>query len=1240
VFRGTKVISAIIITILILTVCHNVDANITESYGSISVPFIVNEGQVDDNVAAYAQIFNGTVFVTRSGEIVYSLAGSDSQPKMIVFRERFEGKRDIKIDYEDKSSTTISNFRGNDPSRWCSSISSYKIISLGEIYSGIELKLKAYGKNVEKLFYVQPGADPNNILISIPEARNLCIENSGELEIFSESGSATFTRPIAYQNINGVKTEVEVAYRMAGNKYGFIVGEYNREYTLIIDPLLTSTYLGGSGEEGWIYSGMIDNVIADDGTILVAGVTGSVDFPTLTGGYESVTRGNQDIFVARFNQGLSDLLSMAIIGGTDDDQSPQLHIYGSDIFLTGITYSTNFPTTPGSFEGSYSGSGDVIVSKFDANLSTLLASTYIGSPSFDGYYPSIAINNSGSVYISSNTSNSTFPTVSGGYSQIIEGYNDCYIVRFSNDLSTLTAGTFIGGQYEEKSGAIAITSEGNIVLATASESDDYPTTSGAYEESFSGPPQPGEYIHDVAISVFNSDLNTLIASTYIGSYDYEGASLLTVGSGGSIYVGGHTTSADYPTTSGVIDEVHNGQNEFFISKMSTDLTTLEASTFLTPNLSETFGFVYRTDIVCNADDDIILAGTAFDDSAFCTHDAYDLTFNGGRDLHVAILTNDLASVEYATYLGGTGDEGDVSVAVDDEGNIFVASYTTTTDFPKANGGWQSSHAGGEKDCIVAKLTSMQFTRITDGPHVNDGGWSFGVSWIDYDSDGYPDLYVNNDEFGSTGELNYLYHNNGDGTYNIVSEGDIANEGSSVASTWADYDNDGDIDGYVSNPGALNFLYNNNGDGTFIKAIAGPLGTVEEWTMEAEWVDYDNDGQLDLFAVNHQPYSQPITAALYRNEEMVFTRQTNSLIGLIEDECNSSTWGDYDNDGDRDLFWSRNANLTLFFDNDGDGTFSENTGIIIAQEPNKYHGNWADYDNDGDLDLYTGSGYPGTTHIYENLGNGDFALLTGQDISNDNGYWTGGYWGDYDNDGYQDLLILGQSYYNPYPNRLYHNLKNGTFERVTDGIVVTDNEPSSAACWADHDLDGDLDLFVANVNNYDNALYINNGNSNGWIQIRLIGTNSNRSGIGAKIRIKAVIEGEPVWQLQEVTGKTGFMSQDPLAAHFGLGDAGVVDSIKVEWPSGMVDILTDVSINQFLTVIESICGDVNDDESINIKDITDLIKYKYKDGATPQPYECLGDVNADISVNIKDITYLIKYKYKGGNAPEGNCCNPI
>jgi hypothetical protein len=473
--------------------------------------------------------------------------------------------------------------------------------------------------------------------------------------------------------------------------------------------------------------------------------------------------------------------------------------------------------------------------------------------------------------------------------------------------------------------------------------------------------------------------------------------------------------------------------------------------------------------------------------------------------------------------------------------------------------------------IVGGYTSAgrcQFARVTTGPVVSDGGWSFGVSWVDYDGDNYPDLFICNEDFSGTPALNFLYHNNGDGSFTRISDGDIAVGGGCLASTWADIDGDGDLDCYAARPFLnANLLYINNGDGTFTGDSSTALTSVRKFSMEVEWVDYDNDGRLDVFVANHGRPSEPVFAELYHNEKNRFKLITNAEVGLAEDEANGVAWGDYDCDSRRDLYWTRNNKPGLLFRNSGDGMFRQVTDTELAGNPGKYFGNWADFDNDGDLDIFTVSGEPGTVTLYRNMADTGFVLVEDRNLSSDTGYWTAGYWGDYDNDGWLDLLVLGQKNYTAHPNRLYRNNGNCTFTRVTNGPIASDNEPSAAAAWADYDRDGDLDLFVANVNNANNTLYQNQGNQNHWLQVKLEGAQFNLSGIGAKVRIKAVSQGKSIRQMREISAKNGFKSQSELVAHFGLGDATLVDSLVVEWPCGRTDVLTEVRADQLLHAVE-------------------------------------------------------------------------
>jgi hypothetical protein len=465
---------------------------------------------------------------------------------------------------------------------------------------------------------------------------------------------------------------------------------------------------------------------------------------------------------------------------------------------------------------------------------------------------------------------------------------------------------------------------------------------------------------------------------------------------------------------------------------------------------------------------------------------------------------------------------------------------------------------------------VTFTRITGGAIVTDGGSSSTCAWGDYDNDGFEDLFVAN---ASASESNFLYRNNGDGTFAKMAGSAVSASGNSVGAGWGDYDNDGHLDLFVCNRGGTsrtrNYLYRNDGHGGFTRINTSPLATDFLFTLVSAWGDFDRDGYLDVVVGNHSGDGK----VSYRNQgDGAFGRVDSGPMALNDGDVIGCAWGDYDNDGWPDLFVAGYFAVNRLYHNEGNGMFVRVTDGDVPNESGNFSGcAWGDYDNDGDLDLFVAKGgLRGieSNALYRNNGNGAFTRETEGGIVNDVGRHVGCAWGDYDNDGYLDLFVSQQS---GRQNRLYHNNGDGTFTAVTDGDMVNDVSYSPNGAWADFDNDGFLDLFVANgaftIGSYNNFLYRNDGNDNHWLKLKLVGGPSNRAAIGAKVRVNATISGASRWQMREISGGSGFGSQDSLIAHFGLGDATHVDTVRIEWPSGTVQELHDLAANQRLTITE-------------------------------------------------------------------------
>jgi len=511
------------------------------------------------------------------------------------------------------------------------------------------------------------------------------------------------------------------------------------------------------------------------------------------------------------------------------------------------------------------------------------------------------------------------------------------------------------------------------------------------------------------------------------------------------------------------------------------------------------------------------------------------------------------------------------------------------------GGYQAiiwNASGNSATSRVAQLTvDPTFIKITSGPVVTESQASVGASWFDYDNDGDVDLFV----VVFSGGPCSLYQNNGDGTFTKVTGALTGTFSEASNAQVADFDNDGLLDLFLvrANHNLPNQLFRNTGSGGWVRAPAGTFDSFCTGSSDAGWVDYDRDGFVDLFTQNG--YLTPVNDALYRNQgNSKFRKMPAADVGLGSDNAMAfgCAWSDYDNDGWPDVFLAQEGpgggvESSGLFHNDGHGKFSrtEGTGIPFPPERGAFDPSWIDYDSDGLPDLffyafYYADGYA-TNLLYRNLGNRTFA-----DVSSTTGiepqqdpYGLITAWGDYDNDGFVDFLTL-PNLQTTGPGVLYRNQGDGTFRPVDVGSPLRDGSFRQTVTWADYNNDGFLDLFLscnsASFGPERNNLYQNNGpgagNTNHWLKVKLEGRASNRSAIGAKVRVQATIAGTPRSQLREISGNYGYLAREvpSLIAHFGLGDATKVDTLRIEWPSGIVQELKDVAVNQkpYLTVRET------------------------------------------------------------------------
>lgn len=467
------------------------------------------------------------------------------------------------------------------------------------------------------------------------------------------------------------------------------------------------------------------------------------------------------------------------------------------------------------------------------------------------------------------------------------------------------------------------------------------------------------------------------------------------------------------------------------------------------------------------------------------------------------------------------------------------------------------------------LSAQYFTKITNSPLSTTIGDSRSVNWVDVNNDGFVDCFISNGPTG--GQNNALYINDGAGNFTAVTADPIVSDNApSDGATWADVDNDGDIDAFVVNwYGVNNLFYLNDGTGNFTKVTVGNLVTDGGYSETASWGDYDKDGKVDLYVCNSEGDKQNF---LYHNEgNHTFTKINTGAMVTDTYYSRCVNWTDMDNDGDLDIFVTNETNEDEnTYRNDGGGVFTKILlGALLTNGRNTMSSSWGDYDNDGDLDVFLANDQSQNA-LFRNDGNFSFTKISNDTISTTPARSFSSAWSDIDNDADLDLFVTN-SFGTIHKNYLYLNNGDGTFSRNGTDTVTNDYAWSYGCAFGDYDNDGFEDLAVATCryNNVDKVdlLYHNKGNNNHWTTFKLVGTISNQSAIGTKIRIKAIINGIPVWQMREISAQTSYCGQNDLRAHFGLSDATLLDSIKIEWMSGLQEYYTQVNTDQFVTYIE-------------------------------------------------------------------------
>lgn len=689
------------------------------TYTKLPVQFIENAGQTDARVRFHAH-GAGYAFYLTPQEAVFQFSSkipsqtsllmpvaARSEPQGTILRLRFmNGNPKVAVTGEERAEGDVNYLTGDDPSRWRRGLSQFRQIVYSDLWPGIDLKMRDEAGDLKYEFRVRPGARVSDIKLAYEGAEELALNSDGTLMIRTRIGVLRDSAPVTYQEIGGVRVPVKSHYELTGNSYSFNTDRYDVSRELIIDPGLEySTFLGGSSHE--FTSGI---VVDAAGNAYVVGVTQSPNFPTTAGAFDrtGAATNNLDVFVTKINAAGTALVYSTFVGGTNFEWGRGIALDASNnVYVTGQTKSSNFPTTGGAFDRTFNVDScprcgidqyDAFVFKLNAAGSSLVYSTFLGGFDLDDGM-AIAVDTAGSAYVAGETGSSNFPTTTGAISRVKSGAFDAFVTKLNPAGSALVYSTYLGGSEVDYGHTIALSRDGNnnAYVLGATRSPNFPTTPGAFDTTANG-----EF--DVFVARLNPSGTALIYSTFLGGSGMDGASGLAVDAQGSAYIGGGTPSANFPVTPGVFSTVLTGSGDAFISKLNPAGNALLFSTLLGGSGSDGI-----SGLVLDDSGNIYVAGGTSSIDFPMTPTAFDNTFNGAvTDAFVAKLNPNATTLLYSTFLGGSDNEGAADIAIDGSRRVYVTGQTMSTNFPTTPGApdrvWNGDPMIFWADAFVAKIT--------------------------------------------------------------------------------------------------------------------------------------------------------------------------------------------------------------------------------------------------------------------------------------------------------------------------------------------------------------------------------------------------------------------------------------------------------------------------------------------------------------------------------------------------------
>jgi hypothetical protein len=716
----------------------NSNAQPRADFANLPLSFEANTGQSDQQVRFLSRNRGYNLFLTEK-EAVLNLtpANNASLEKKLSVKKPVAQSPVIRIKPEGTNAGAIieglepletkSNYLvGRDSQHWQTNVTNYAKVAYRNIYMGIDLIYYGNQQQIEYDFKLAPGADASRIRLDISGAKSLKIADNGDLLIDTVSGLLRQHAPKAYQDIEGTRQKVASRYVLSGKgKIGFALGQYDRSKALVIDPVLSyATLLGGVGLGGdW------GNAIAVDGSgnIYVTGYTTAANFPKTSGAFQQTFSGGNttpayDAFLTKLNPSGTGIVYSTYIGGNGSDVGDAIAVDASgNAYVSGSTYSTNFPVTSGAYQSVCGGRNDAFVIKLNATGTAPLYATYLGGSHAEGFGGGLAIDAAGNAYVGARTYSNNFPTTPGAFQTSLNRgvfCNECpdgFITKLNPTGTGLVYSTFLGGGNNDYLEGLALGADGSLYVTGATQSTNFPTTPGALQQTKAD--TYNYYDLDAFVTRLSPNGNSALYSTYLGAIESDFANAIAVDASGNAFVTGRTQSAGFPTTAGTYQTVFNSSSagDIFVTKLNSTGTSLLYGTFLGGEKDDG-----ARAIAVDATGNAVIAGVTSSYNFPTSTNAFQRNYSGDNDAFVMQLNTTGTQILYSSLFGDKGADTANDVAIDSQARIYITGGTYSMQFPVTQGSaWNAGP--GESDVFVVKINLNETGYRVSGQVTNNQG---------------------------------------------------------------------------------------------------------------------------------------------------------------------------------------------------------------------------------------------------------------------------------------------------------------------------------------------------------------------------------------------------------------------------------------------------------------------------------------------------------------------------------------